>query len=334
MRVLAILLLSGCASLGGESGGGAKNLPVSGGGPFKPLAPDPAFEINAPFVLLDNLADLDEPSLLPDPKGGQELALWLTARRRMGAATVTRIEHADAPVLTRGFGDLQTSLEASAPWEGGAVSAPSVIHEDGVFVMFYSGGGAIGWAVGLDEAGHSWQKAPGPALIANNVEEGNALGSPAAVKVGDKLRLFYLAGGLVWAAEAPFADVAAGRGTTWTRLDADPATPARDPILRGAPFSIGLGRISARSELTPAGRVRHDLYFTARTATEAMSTVGFASTHELPPHDLRFQVSPTPILPVRQNTRSPAITPYGAGALLLYVQRLGARDSIAAAVSP
>jgi hypothetical protein len=335
MRALSLLVvitcLPGCASLGGESGGGSKNLPVSGGGPFRPLVPDPDIEINAPFVLQDNLTDLDDPSVLAE---GDALALWVTSKRRIGASTVTRIEHADAPLLTRGFGDLQVSLEASQPWEGGAVSAPSVLRDGATWILFYAGGGSIGYAVGQDDAGHLWQKAPGPTLIANNAEEGTALASPTAVRVGDKLRLFYLAGGLVWAAEAPFADVAAGRAPAWTRVDADVSTPVRDPVLRGAPFAIGLGRVWARSALTPAGRVRHDLYFTALTATEAMSTVGFASTHELAPYDLRYQVAPLPILPVRQTTRSGTMTPYGAGALLLYVQRLGSRDSIAAGLSP
>jgi hypothetical protein len=330
-RVLALVMLAGCASLGGEAGGGSKNLPVSGGGPFRPLQPDPNIEINAPFVLLDNLADLDDPSVLAD---GDALALWLTAKRRIGATTVTRIEHADAPVLTRGFGELQVSLEANQPWEGGAVSAPSVLHDGGTWLMFYAGGGSIGYAVGQDDAGHVWQKAPGPTLIPNNAEEGTALSSPAAVRVDDKLRLFYLASGVVWVAEAPFADVAAGRATNWTRVDADASTPARDPVLRGAPFAISLGRVWARAALTPAGRLRHDLYFTALTGTESVSTVGFATTHELAPYDLRYQVAPLPILPVRQTTRSGTMTPYGAGALLLYVQRLGSRDSIAAGLSP
>ena len=55
----ALLMMQGCGSTG-DSGGGARHLPVSGSGPFTPLEPDPSLEaINPPFVLADNNADRD-----------------------------------------------------------------------------------------------------------------------------------------------------------------------------------------------------------------------------------------------------------------------------------
>ncbi len=328
---LVLLLVAGCGSIG-DAGGGASNLPVSGAGPFRPLEPDESIPITPPFVLLDNLADLDEPSVVD---WGDALAMWVTAKRK--TLSGTRIEHADAYHLTDGFGPLIMAIEPDQTWEGGALSSPSVLWEQ-PWILFYGGGGAIGWATAAD--GHTWVKAPGPALVANNEEEGTALTSPAAVRVGDRLRVYYLASGAVWAADAPFADIAASRATTWTRLDGDPTTPGRDPILAPAGHQlvsstttvpvVSIDHVSARAPITPAGRVRYDLYFTAATGTASVSTCGFASSFT----GDRFAVSTTPLLPIMQTTRAPAETPYGAGAVLLYVQIDGARLAIAAATSP
>lgn len=321
MRALVLALaLCGCGAIG-DPGGGSSHLPVGGGGPFMPLAPDPDIPINAPFVLLDNLADFDEPSVLAD---GERLALWVTAKRR----EVTRIEHADAPRLTDGFGEPQPSLEADQPWEAGAVSGPSVLRGR-PWIMFYTAGGAIGWATADDDEGHVWTKAPGPALRANAAEEGNVLGAPGVARVGDRVRVYYAAGGQIWAAEAPYEDVAARRETTWTRLDGDPSTPARDPMVAPPPYAVRLDRPWARSENTPGGRVRHDLFFTAVRPEGERTTCGFAASYDA----RRFERLAQPILPETLIARACTGTRYLAGAAVLYVQRLGSRESIAAGLS-
>ncbi|HZS37124.1 MAG TPA: hypothetical protein VFF06_09865 [Polyangia bacterium] len=332
-QALAIAL-SGCAS-GGDAGGGASNLPVSGAGPFQPLEdPDNKLPIQAPFVLVAPGVNLDEPTVVP---WGNLLAMWVTAKAPSG----TSIQHADVlTTLTDGFGPLFPALQADQGWEAGAVSGPSIVWNGPggtEWLLFYSGGGAIGWAVGTDPLGHVWRKAPGPALIADGAEEGNVLGPPAAVHIpgaageSDRLRVYYVASGQLWAADAPYADVLAGGAVTWTRLDGDPSTPARDPMVAASsvPFAAGVGRAQARAGLTPAGRVRHDLYFTAPTGA-ATNTCGFAGSFS----GDDFLVAPAPIVGVKLNVRSPAETPYQAGALLLYVQQFGANDVIAAALSP
>jgi hypothetical protein len=81
--------------------------------------------------------------------------------------------------------------------------------------------------------------------------------------------------------------------------------------------------------MTPAGRVRHDLYFTAPTGATT-STVGFAGSFS----GDQFLVAAAPIVPPKVPARSPAETPYRNGALLLFVQRSGANDVISAALSP
>jgi len=329
----ALLMMQGCGSTG-DSGGGAQHLPVSGSGPFTPLEPDPSLEaINPPFVLADNNADLDDPWVVD---WGDQMALWVTARR----ANVTDIEHADALTLEEGFLPLAQAILPDQAWEAGAVTGASLVAGDpvvphGVWVMFYSGGGSIGWATApAITLGHNWTKAPGPALFANGGEEGTELTSPAVVRLGDRVRVYYLASGAIWAADAPWSDVVAGVATTWTRLDGDPATPERDPMLRAPAWALSIGRFTARAEDTPAGRLRHDLYFTAVTAPTSaqpsISTCGFASSFT----GDRYEIAATPILPLKNATHAPAETPYRDGALLLYIERSGARDAVAAAHSP
>jgi len=334
MRALALAaLLAGCGATG-DAGGGSAHLPVSGSGPFTPLQPDPSLDkINPPFVLVDTTADLDDAWAVAY---GDQLALWVTARR----VNVTDIEHADALSLEEGFLPLAQAILPDQAWEAGAVGSASLIAGDPVvphtpWILFYGGGGAIGWATApAITLGHRWTKVPGPALLADGAEEGTELTSPAVVRLGDRVRVYYLAAGAIWAADAPYDDVVAGRATTWSRLDGDPGTPARDPMLLPPPWARALGRFTARAAATPAGRLRHDLYFTAVTlptsAQESITTCGFASSFT----GDRFVTAPAPILPLRAATHAPAETPYRDGALLLYIQRAGARDAVAAAHSP
>jgi hypothetical protein len=254
---------------------------------------------------------------------GQLLAIWVTTTRN-GLKT---IEHADANSLLEGFMALYPAIQADQGWEAGGVYQPSVLWTN-PWLMFYGAAGMIGWATAAD--GHTWTKAPGPALLANNAEEGDSLESPAAVVIGDRVRVYYLAAGAIWAAEAPAHDVLAGRATNWTRIDGHPETPERDPMLTTPRWAQGLGRFTARAAKTPADRLRHDLYFTAITGpagTQTATTIGFASSYA----GDDYAVATAPILPTRGATRSPTETPYGVQALLLYVSHVGVRDVIAAA---
>ena len=329
----ALLMMPGCGATG-DSGGGAEHLPVSGAGPFTPLEPDPSLDqISPPFVLADSTADLDDPWVVDY---GDQMALWVTARR----ANVTDIEHADSFALEQGFLPLAQAILPDRAWEAGAVTGASLVAGDpvvpgGIWVMFYSGGGAIGWATApAITLGHNWTKAPGPAIVADGGEEGTELSSPAVVRLDDRVRVYYLANGAIWTAEAPWSDVVAGNATTWTRLDGDPSTAERDPMLRAPAWALSIGRFTARADKTAAGRVRHDLYFTAVTAPTSaqasISTCGFASSFT----GDRFEVAPVPILPLRNAVHAPAETPYRDGALLLYIERAGTRDAVAAAHSP
>jgi hypothetical protein len=278
-------------------------------------------------VLLDNLADLDDPVVLAE---GDLLGLWFTSRPRGGGPAT--IAHADAYRLEEGFLDPIRQLEADQAWEAGEVSGPSVIRGT-PWLLLYNAAGAIGVATSAD--GHVWQKIPGTTLTPD-ATEGGALGPPAAVRVGDRVRVYYPAGGQIWSAETDLAGIVAHRPPIWERLDGDPTTPARDPMLAESDlqFGVALERVTARAAPTPADRLRYDLYVTARLpsadAGPPSTAVGFASSYT----GDRFLAAAGPILPIAPAARAATETPYRDGALLLYVGRAGVRDAILAARSP
>ncbi|MSP62401.1 MAG: hypothetical protein EXR72_19130 [Myxococcales bacterium] len=314
-RALLLLAIGGGCGTTGDVDRDPRFVPTSGAGPFRRLS-DESLENPPPFVLTDGVADLDEPSLVAD---GLRLALWVTARR----GGTARIEHADSDDLKASFTVPETALVADQAWELGSVSGPSVIAGS-PWLLFYAAGGAIGFATADD--GHGWRKGPGPTLVADRADEGLVLGAPGAIRLGGKVRVYYPANGALWAAEAPYADLASGRAPVWTRLDGNPTTPEREPMVASATYATAIGRACAFTGTTPAGRARHDLYFSA--TADPNPTIGFAASYS----GDRFTVAAGPIL-IAPAVRAPAMVPYGAGALLLFVQR-GQRDGIAAATSP
>jgi hypothetical protein len=299
MRAMLMLTLLGCGT-GGDAGGGASHLPVSGGGPFAPLAPLPGDQIDAPVALEDPGVDLDDPFVLAD---GAALTVWVTAHPAGGDVIV----RADAKSIRQGFGEVELALKADQPWEGGGVSAPSVVPPaDGHWLLFYLAQGGIGYATSLD--GHTWQKGPGP-LIAN-------VGAPAAVRMGKEIRLYYVKDGVLEARDNVF-DSPSDVGV----------------VVAGAPFGTSVGRAFARVVATPGGRLRHDLYFTVETPTMTR-TCGWAASYDA----LHFDVFAMPIVDPKQDIRACAEAPYETdgidGALGLWIQERGSRAVVFAGKSP
>ena len=296
MRAILIFELMGCGT-GGDAGGGASHLPVSGGGPFAPLDPLPGDKIDAPVALEGSGVDLDDPFVLAD---GAALTVWVTAHQAGGDV----IMRADAKSIRQGFGDFETALVADQPWEGGGVSAPSIITNG--WVMFYTGAlGGIGFATSQD--GHTWKTKPGPLI--------GGVGPPAAVRIGPDVRLYYVEDGALHALDGVFTQ----------QHDAGVVVP-------GAPFGTSLGRAFARSAMTPGGRLRHDVYFTVQTAM--MRTCGWAASYDA----LHFDVFALPIVDPKQDIHACAEAPYETdgidGALGLWIEQRGSRAVVFAGKSP
>lgn len=307
MRKLAGLMFAaamGCGTLQGPTGG-SDNVPVSGGGPFRLLAADASLKFEAPRVLTDLLGDYDHPVVLPR---GEELGMWLTLEKN----GTTTIQHTHAEQLAKGFESPVLALAAEQAWEGDRVFAPSLVElapgPSGQYLMFYATGmGTIGLATAPDA--HAWQKRSAPIFAPS----GRSVSLPSAVKLDDRLRLYYAEAGAIWAVDAALADVLAGN-PTWQELDGDGSTTLRDPMiaLSDVPFMTSLGRPHARAGKTPSGRLRHDLYLGGVDAL-GQPVSAFASSFV----GSSFEVFKFPIAP--EGVTSPMAFPDGARALLFAV---------------
>ncbi len=309
LRLSVCVLFAGCGTLAPE-GGGATDLPVSGAGPYKLLAPNDAYPFVAPIVLSDAGADLDDAYVLSD---GDLIGTWVTYT----VNHTSEIRHADFLSLETGSTGFIDGVTPAEPWEGNRVAQPAVLWT-APWLLFYAGEGGIGYATADD--GHKWVKAPGPALA-------GAFSSPAAIRLDDgTVRLFYLADDGIHAADAAFADLAARAPEPFHPRDGVVLAPF------AAPWLAQLGRFSARTVVTPAGRRRYDLFLTGVTgaAPPAGEDVGFASSFD----GLRFEVAATPFLDARTASWSPSATEYRAGSLLLVTRKNGQHTAIAAALSP
>ncbi len=294
---VAALGLMACGTLRGPTGG-SDNLPVSGGGPFKLFDSSEGLGFDPPRILVDLSGDYDHPVVL---RHGSALAIWVTFEKN----DTTQILHADAAQFEKGFAAPDTVLVADQAWEGGKVLAPSVIEGEPWLMFYATGAGTIGLATSTD--GHAWSKQAGPIF-----SQTEAVSLPSAVKIGDRLRLYFWAGGAIWAVESPYAAVVAGT-PSWQPVDGDLATPTRDPMLGGLPFAASIGRAFARVEETPSGRVRHDL-FVGGMGLDQKATSGWAATYE----GTSFEPFSLPI--ATAGVTSPMAIADGARALMFAVQ--------------
>jgi|SRR5579871_6136407 len=312
MRLHKILcvLVAGCGTLAPD-GGGATDLPVSGAGPYGKLAPNDAYPFQAPYVLSDAGADLDDPYVLA---WGDLLATWVTYT----VGHTSEIRHADFFSLETGSTGFIGAIQPAEAWEGNRVAQPAILWTS-PWLLFYSGAGGIGYATSPD--GHAWTKAPGPALVAT-ADEG-AISSPAAILIGDTVRLFYLASDGVRAADARFADLAARAEAPFQRRAGVVIAPG------AASWLPSPGRLSARNVLLATGRERYDLFLSG--SVDGVRAVGFASSFD----GESFAIAAAPFLDPRSPDEwSPTVTAYRAGSLLLFTQQEGQHSAIGAATSP
>lgn len=261
--VLSLSLASSCGTLA-SPGAGDHELPANRTGPFRELTMTEMAGRTCAAVDFGGL--IDEPSALRLADG--RIAVYAT-REHDGLRTIARF-------VMRAPGQQQSDpadvLTATLPWQGGGVSSPDVTaRADGAHVMAYAAAsGVLGLARSAD--GLSWEARPLPALEAvTEAGETTSLRAPSIVAQGDALVLAYASGGAIWLARAARFDA------PFERVDADPRTPRRDPILGatgvvmtpdgGAPgFESGsLDDPDLSVEQGALGRSLWRLYYTARS---------------------------------------------------------------------
>lgn len=324
LHIAALAALAACATTG-ASGEGDRNLPTVGVGPFRKLAADEVREI-APFVFDDRVALYREPAVLAD---GASTLLYVVARQA-GADVIVRTRADDGRAFygaTSDFGKVPpVVLAADQAWEGASVSGPFALRErEGGITLYYAAAGGIGVARSAD--GLTFQKGGGPVLARDPASawETTELHAPSAYVLPDgRVRLLYASGTSIGEAES--AD-----GLRFTRLDADPSTPAVDPILTPAadaapgsllphekpPFDTArVGDPCASIMVTPAGRLHVRVLYTGADAT-GRTAIGFAARFG---EAGRLERQGSPVYSVGAKEAAPALLIRG-DASYLYVQQ-------------
>jgi len=270
----------GCGA-GAEQGGGGYDLPTRLAGPYEKLPDDSDTAIDEPIVLEDPAGERAYygPSALGPTDGSY--TVYFTAEAADGAAHILRAEGVD---LANEPSEVSVVLEADAAWEATRLAHPAVLKPglNGVaYGLFYeAGAGEIGYADSPD--GRTFTRhADNPILSPTQSEEGAWVGHPTAVWHEDVVRLYYTAGppGSLF-----LVDITAGGGDiTVERVDADPITAGRTPVLAPNPLlglfdetAVGGASISISNE---AGRAVFDLWYAGRRADGDWS-IGFAGSYD------------------------------------------------------
>ncbi len=328
----------GCATLGNVTPPDDA-LPSSGAGPFRKLSANEVQGV-APFVLDDAHSLYREPTALPldglnadGTSPTMRVALYFVAKSRTSGHDVIVRTHADdarsfygAPLDVGHFP--QEVLAADQAWEGDDLAGPSVVSSNGTIYLYYATNGGIGLARSTD--GFAFTKEAGPVFTSDASaawETATPRAPSVAILPSGEFRMLYNAGFCI--GEASSQD-----GVHFTRLDADPATPALDPVLcpdasvsdeavdAGATRPIATTRVDDPElfpRITPAGRLQFRVLYTGYTVIDgvASSAIGFAA---------RFGDSgplvknPGAVYNVNKNEHAPAIFAWQAGELLYVTQ--------------
>ena len=250
----AVLALS-CGT-GAAPAGGDRDLPNARVGPFRVLREGETSR-KAPFVFENGLwrdpeiVDLGEAA-------GERSRLYFTGGGDASYISAIDLDQA----IVRPDSVPARVLEALEPWEQGTVGQPSILRENGAFILFYgSSSGCIGRAVSAD--GLTFVREPTTPVLCG---DGVAVGSPSVVRGADgTLRMFHSLGSAI--AESRSAD-----GLTFA-LGAVILTPSGipqsyDEKTVGDPYALPVTASSGRS-------IRY-VYFTA-TGAKGLRSVGVAA---------------------------------------------------------
>jgi hypothetical protein len=310
--VVLALLAQACGTLGGD-GAADHRLPDNRLGPFRELTSAESGDRDCVVVDFDGL--VDDPSALRDPDGS--VTLWVSRLRRERRTIARAVARDGVTHLT----ELEDVYSPFQPWEGDRVQAPSVVRHRGGYVMAYEAAGGLGLATSAD--GTRWTGRPAPALEPVPALGETTLQAPSLVlSPAGEATLVYASAGALWLARAPSPN------GPFARVDALPATPERDPVVRpirpdgGAPEV--LSDPSLHAEVTSAGRPLWRLFFSQRDAVgpaldggAVARVIGLAASWD----GVSFQRAPQPALALRGDAdpAAPSMVPYDSTRTLLYV---------------
>ncbi|MDC3958761.1 hypothetical protein [Polyangium jinanense] len=346
--LLALALLSGCATLADTETGG-ENLPNAAAGPFRALRTGELGNLrSAPNALADDETFPRDPAVLdadgdpatpavfgyfsmnPEVPGEEpDLTAPSGAIVRYGAEDGRSFDRAPLVVLT-----------PEAPWEGGTVGAPSVVRVGDEIFLYYAAAGGIGLARSLD--GSVFARVPGAVLgpDASGWEAGAVPRSPGVVVLDDgSFRLFYEVPGPGDAAR--IGEARSDDGVTWTRVGDGPALapapagegaePPYDGAWVGAPAPV----LARSAEGRPILRV----YYAARDSL-GRAVVGLAARFD-PGSEKSLERAASPVFGSGSSLgpHEPCVLVRPGHTLLFSTQRAGRTKSanypaVAAGVAP
>jgi len=342
------LALGACATIGSD-GLGDVGLPSAGVGPFRRLTSAEVPGI-APFVL-DGDGGYREAAVLAE--GSDTPALTLFA----GATGQGRDGIPVGPVIVRsraidGRSFVGTGngpgrgpalvLAASEAWEAGGVHSPFALRLGAEVLLFYAGtNGGIGVARAGVAEGPYTKDAPVLSAAAARPEEEGPPRAPSVYLEGDTLHLFYATPRGIFEATSPRGALA------FTKVDADPSTPALDPVLTRAPAvdpaTLGPGEKPPFDEravsdpcvalrTTPAGRAHVRVLYTG-TSLAGTTAIGFAARYG---HAGPLVRQVLPVYAAKGKERAPALLDLGARGYLYVTEprTSDARDGVGGAFFP
>ena len=281
-RALCMFMIAqaACATIGSD-GQGDLELPTSGVGPFRKLGGSEMHGV-PPYVLDSQSARYREPTAIPQDTDVRSTRVVLYAVAfSQGHDAIVRTHADDARSFYGGSAGASPPvvLKADQSWEGSDLSGPSALRVGGQIYMYYASNGVVGLARSSD--GVVFTKTPAPVFA-----RPEPIGAPSVARLPDgRFRMAYASGGAIY-------EAASDDGVAWTALDADPSTPAQDPILAAAPprplapgerppfDTAAVADPLLLPRVTPAGRLQIRVLYTGLAFAEAgppTSAIGFAA---------------------------------------------------------
>jgi hypothetical protein len=269
---IALLALStSCGALGAPARGD-RDLPSSLFGGYAVVGGPTSPNGSTALVAADD-GSFDEPSVIRGAEGRR--ALYVTHRSGDGRVRIARLTERSANHLR--FDELQTVLEPALPWEGTAVSSPSVLAIDGVLWMAYAANGAIGVARSSD--GARFEREAEPILRASAMhDEGATLSAPSLARLSDgTFAMAYASSGKLFLARAssvsgPWTRVGFGAIATPRALEEGGVESLGDPAIFADTTAAG------RSTVVIAATVTND----PRTPTAITAFASYDATIDRP----------------------------------------------------